>query len=162
MECRECGGEASAHLGDFDYSEATGLPVRLVGVTLIRCGACGAESVRIPKLARLHALIAGTLILKEGLLAPAEFRFLRKWLGLSGAAFARRMGVAAETISRWENGKMAIAAPADRALRLMVACEEPRTHYSAESLDRAGSENAPAMPIEMRASGKGWQGPKAA
>jgi DNA-binding transcriptional regulator YiaG len=43
-----------------------------------------------------------------------EVRFLRKSLGWSGSDFAKHMGVAEETVSRWENDAAPIGPQADR------------------------------------------------
>ena len=167
MKCRACGEKATRRRGEYDYSELIGLPVRLVGVTLVECESCGNEGVVIPRMSQLHRVIAGALIEKAGLLEPAEVRFLRKWLGLSSADFARRMGVAPATVSRWESEsaearRKKLPGPVDRALRLMVAHEEPDTEYSADALDRAGSERAPALSMRLKAKRDGWRGPQAA
>jgi len=165
MKCRTCGGEATTRRGNCDYSAASGLSLLLIGVTLVDCASCGEGGVRIPRLGQLHRLIAQALIRKRGRLDPSEVRFLRKWLGLSGRDFARRMGVTPETVSRWESlnseSRRHLGGPAERALRLLVAREEPRADFPAELLDSVGETDAPALALTVVASGKGWRKPTA-
>ena len=53
-------------------------------------------------------------------LTPAEVRFRRTTLGWSGKELADHMGATAETVSRWEHGRIPMGPQADRLLRLMV------------------------------------------
>lgn len=64
-----------------------------------RCDNC---EISIPHIEELHRLIAKILIDKSYRLAGEEVRFLRRVLGWSGSDFAKHMGVAEETVSRWE------------------------------------------------------------
>jgi transcriptional regulator with XRE-family HTH domain len=49
-----------------------------------------------------------------------ELRQTRKTLGLTQAALAERLGVSANTVARWERGKLAIDHPAMLALALQT------------------------------------------
>jgi putative zinc finger/helix-turn-helix YgiT family protein len=86
---------------------------------------CGETYTSIPAIEGLHRQIAAAVIRKKGRLAPAEIRFLRKWLGWSGVDFAKRTGTKPETVSRWENGRTLMGPQADRLLRVLVAKETP-------------------------------------
>jgi transcriptional regulator with XRE-family HTH domain len=46
-----------------------------------------------------------------------ELRKLRKKLGWSQAQLAREVGVAANSVARWERGEMAISEPAARLIQ---------------------------------------------
>lgn len=126
MKCI-CGGAMKVSTENYEYESLPG--AILCGVEVRRCATCDEEEVLIPRLAELNRVIAGVLIRKPTPLSPAEFRFLRKSLGWSGVDVARRFGVAKETVSRWEKGRMPIAPPADRLLRLTVAYESPIQDY---------------------------------
>lgn len=116
----------------YDYS-ASGLPVVLDGVAVYRCTECGEHEVSLPRVEELHRVIARGVIRKPTRLGPPEIKFLRKWLGHSGEDLAELMGVTPEQVSRWENGKRDMGAPADCLLRILVATTEPRDDYSTES-----------------------------
>jgi DNA-binding transcriptional regulator YiaG len=92
----------------------------------------------------LHAAIASALVRKPAPLAPAEIRFLRKRLGYSQADFAKRMGVASESVSRWETGSVPMKATAEHLLRLMVVFEAPIPNYSTETLAKVTGRPEPA------------------
>jgi putative zinc finger/helix-turn-helix YgiT family protein len=101
--------------------QALGLPLTLVGVEVSRCAGCGLSEVAIPALEGLHRAIASVLLKKAARLSGGEIRFLRKQLDWSGAELAEHLGVARETVSRWEQGSAPIGATADRLLRATVA-----------------------------------------
>ena len=61
---------------------------------------CGEHEVAIPRIEDLHRTIAQAVIAKRERLTPAEIRFLRKFLGWSGADFAAHVGTTPETVSR--------------------------------------------------------------
>ncbi len=61
------------------------------------------------------------IVFQRARLTPANVTTLRKALGYTGKTLAKYMGVAPETISRWEHGRLTMAVPMDRFLRLMVA-----------------------------------------
>src|SRR5690606_8452585 len=97
--------------------EECGLPnVTLVGVPARKCRECGCVRVRIPGIEGLHRTLALTVLRKQSRLTGAEVRFLRKYIGLSGADFARRVGAEPETISRWENDKQGMGPQTERLL----------------------------------------------
>src|SRR5262245_14012742 len=142
MKCADCGESMVSARENFNY-KASGLPVTLVGVEVRRCKACGEYEVVIPRIENLHEVIAHAVVAKRPRLTSAEIRFLRTYLGWSGADFARRIGVAAETVSRWENGHDAMSPVADRLLRLMVLTRAPVSDYSLDALAEVGDEAAP-------------------
>jgi transcriptional regulator with XRE-family HTH domain len=98
------------------------------------------------------------LILKPTNLAPIEIKFLRKYLGWSGADFAAHMGSKPETISRWENGKLAMNAAADRLLRTMVAMRAPVQSYSLDVLKEiTPKKNVKPLKVGLRLDASGWR-----
>ena len=132
MKCFECGGEmiekrervTDHHLG----LESVVLKNALVR----RCKKCGEREIVFEQIASLHRLIATTLIQKTTRLVGTEIRYLRKYLGWSSKELARRLGVACETLSRWENGHETIGPQADRLLRVVVAYKQPTQDYNLE------------------------------
>lgn len=149
--CRSCGGVLTIERNATRRYTAGGLPhVELHGLEVRRCGGCGEETVAIPKMAQLHRVIAHAFVMQRRMLAPVEVRFLRKHIGLSAGDFAQRMGVARETVSRWEGGQQPMGASADRLLRLLVVVHEPSESYAVDDLlqelnDRPAPENLSAI-----------------
>ena len=142
---------------NFRY-DASGLSgVTLKNVRVSRCQACGEWSVAIPRIDELHTAIAHAVVSKRTLLVPEEIRFLRKYLGWSGSDFAAHMGTTPESVSRWENGRLAMSLPADRALRLMVAVREPIQDYELDRL-RAITSRRTTRPLRVGLSlaKSGW------
>jgi len=113
----------------WQYRECGLSNVKLVNVPVHRCAECGEVEVVIPRLPELHGFLAEQLTRKRSSLVAEEFRFLRKHLGFSSTAFAQKIGVTLETVSRWESGKHPIDPVAERLLRLLVATSKPVEHY---------------------------------
>lgn len=148
MNCMECGGQMKVERGTHKYVECGLDTITLVNVEIRTCAQCGEREVVIPKMPELHRLIARLVADKDGPLAPKEIRFLRKYLGLSGADFAKRIQVSPETLSRWENGKADMGRPYEGLLRLMVFNQVPVTHYPTEKLQRI--EEGKRSPLRVR------------
>ena len=53
-------------------------------------------------------------------MTPDELRAIRQALALSQEGLARSMGVAMNTIARWERGERAVPPTADKALRFLA------------------------------------------
>lgn len=157
MKCLRCGARMRASRENHRYDHCGLTGVTLIGVEINRCPKCGEYEVTIPKIEELHRLISIALIRKPARLAPAEIRFLRKYLGWSGRDFAEHVGVSPETVSRWEQGQDKMGISADRLLRLMVSHVQPASDYSLDVLkDVAKGEPRPIrMGLEM--SRKGWR-----
>jgi putative zinc finger/helix-turn-helix YgiT family protein len=157
MTCLECGApmKVDRSRGVVPYTLA-GLPqVLLYGVEVRRC-ANGHEETAIPRIAQLHRLIASLLVRKPARLAPEEIRFLRKHLGYSQADFARRMGVAPESVSRWETGAIAMKPTAENLLRLMVVTQAPIRDYSLDTLARVTGRPKP-IAMKLKSTKDTWQ-----
>jgi putative zinc finger/helix-turn-helix YgiT family protein len=137
---------------------ACGLPhVTLRNVEVSRCPQCGEEEVAIPRIEALHKAIAQALIAKPSRLDAAEIRYLRKYLGWSGADFAGHMGTTRETVSRWENGTAQIGPQADRLLGLMIVQVAPVSEYSLEALKAISTaKSAPALRLGLTVERDGW------
>lgn len=155
MKCMQCGSAMKTARENFLYGES-GLPVTLLGVEVSRCRKCGDLEVAIPRIEELHGAIAMEVIGKRARLTPREIRFLRKYLRWSGADLARRIGVSAGAVSRWENGREPMGPVADRLLRLMVAHTKSGTDYSVDRLADVAEEAAVPLHLGMQANAKGW------
>lgn len=157
MSCLQCGGPTTTKREDVKY-DMSGLPgITLQNIEVTRCARCAEYEVSIPRMEELHRLIAGAIIGKRSRLTPAEIRFLRKFLGWSGADFARAMGTKPETVSRWEHGATPMGVQADRLLRLMVAHKKPVQDYSVEDLQNTALTAPRPVRLGLRATGRGWR-----
>lgn len=108
--------------------------VILRGVAHFRCGQCGEEYYGFGDLEQLHNLIAKALVMKPSPLTGKELKFLRKRLGLSGAELARRIDIAHETLSRYENGKLSTPRSVELLVRYMCATRFPDRAYDLHDL----------------------------
>ena len=157
MKCAECGGVMKTTRENFRHA-ALGLPgLILANVEVSRCPNCGEYEVAIPHLEGLMKAIAVVLVNKPSRLAPEEVGFLRRYLGVSGVDFAKRMGVTKEQASRWESGKKPLGTVADRLLRLMVVNTKPVESYSVDSLANIDDETTGPMALRMEQGRKDWQ-----
>jgi putative zinc finger/helix-turn-helix YgiT family protein len=122
MTCPQCGATLPRPevVRSYHYRESGLDTVYLKDITTYRC-ACGERLVQIPAVEHVHDSIAAELLAKPSLLTGPEFRFLRKWVGLTAPELSSALGVKTRiTISRWENNKAPLTAAADHAMRLLV------------------------------------------
>jgi putative zinc finger/helix-turn-helix YgiT family protein len=141
MKCDECGGSVTVEREAVRRYDIGGLPhIELHGVEVTHCTTCGNETIAIPRIGQLHRAIAQAFVTQRRMLAHPEIRFLRKHIGLSGNDFAAVMGVARETVSRWETGSQPMGAVADRLLRMLVVNHDPTKSYAADDMLRALSD----------------------
>jgi putative zinc finger/helix-turn-helix YgiT family protein len=148
MNCASCGNKMTSKRENHKYT-ACGLDyVTLANVEVLRCKACGEWEVVIPKIEELHRVLALAVAQAKAKLRGNEVRFLRKYLGLSGAEAASALSVTPETMSRWENDKVPISESAERFLRLMVANQQPTQFYPLDDLMAARPAKKPA-PIKL-------------
>lgn len=159
--CLICGASMRSSRENVPYDERNLPGMTLVGMTVRRCPECGEREVEIPAIEKLHAVIASVLVRAPGRLTGAEIRYLRKYLGLSGRDFARKIRVTPETVSRWETGREKMSPSAEVALRLLVQVAKPVAQYpfdldALEGVDDSKSRTRhsfkPAGPDEWQAS----------
>lgn len=119
--CLICRKELKKSVAKLYHYRESGLSnVFLQNITLYQCE-CGEKLVQIPMIERLHDAIAFNLLKKRALLTGPEFRFLRKWIGLTANGLAAMLGVKSRiSVSRWENGRAPLTAATDHAMRLLV------------------------------------------
>lgn len=156
MKCLECAAPMKTRKEDYRYDECGLKHVTLIGVEVTRCPRCGNYEVSIPRIEDLHRLLAKVLIAKSTRFTGEEVRFLRKSLGWSGTDFARHMGVAEETVSRWENDAAPIGPQADRLLRFLVAQGRLMTRYPTEQLTRIDLKRATATRMKLAIRKERW------
>lgn len=80
----------------------------------------GDETITIPSINQLHAVLQEQVALKDTGLDPKEIRFLRTELGLTQAQLAQHVHKDAQTVGRWERGETAIDGASETILRAMA------------------------------------------
>lgn len=160
MRCPTCNkGELKTHREDYLYTES-GLPdVVLVGLEVRRCARreCGAVMPVIPRLAGLHRALAFSLARQPQKLRGPEIRFLRKYLGWSGADTAQHLHVSAETVSRWENNQATMGSASELLLRLITLTQPPVENYQPDVLKQLKLDKKPRPPIRLSSEGARWE-----
>jgi putative zinc finger/helix-turn-helix YgiT family protein len=117
--------------------------LEIPAIAIPKCRACGelvfthTEDDKILEALRAHA----------HLLTPQQIKAGRTALGLKKKGLAERLGVAAETISRWETGAKIQSRAMDNLLRIYFAVPEVRTVLrGAEQDPNLGTTAAPGKP----------------
>jgi putative zinc finger/helix-turn-helix YgiT family protein len=138
-KCLQCRETMTGKRENYRY-DGSGLPgVILQDVMVYRCPHCGEHEVAIPNLEGLHNALAQMIVSKKERLGPEEIRFLRTHLGYSSAEFARKLGVALQTVSRWEryDKPLGMKPAVDRFIRLMVLAGDAVKGYPLEEMATA-------------------------
>jgi putative zinc finger/helix-turn-helix YgiT family protein len=97
-------------------------PLEIPDLEVPRCRECGEKVIS-------HAVddaVVQALRDHLHLLTPQQIRERREALGLTGTKLAERLGVAQETISRWETGALIQSRAMDNLLRIYFAIPEVR------------------------------------
>ncbi len=124
VKCHECGKTLRERKPkEYRYRESGLNNVILTGIRVFECPGGHGESPEIPNIVGLHQAIARLLAKKPAPLTGAEFRFLRKEMGLKAKDLARHLGTTDVNMSRWETGDTPINPAADRLLRLLFALQ---------------------------------------
>jgi putative zinc finger/helix-turn-helix YgiT family protein len=110
-----------------------------------RCQACG----ELVFTNHADEQISNALRARLRLLTPEQIRAARKALGLEQKELATRLGVAKETISRWETGALIQSRAMDNLLRLFFHLPEVRKALRGE--DQDPSLGVPTMPSDPAA-----------
>lgn len=142
-KCPTCGATGTLAEGTTEHTEALGPRVFVATLPALVCSNCGESIVRGDDLHAFERARTSVLI-AEGASDGAALRYVRKTAQLTAAELARLLGVAPETVSRWEND---VQAP-DRATvallgALALDAQEGRT-TTRDRLDAMAT--APAHP----------------
>jgi len=157
-KCRQCGTKMGSRRENRKYE--CGLDnVTLLDVRVFHCPNCGEEELEVPAVLELHRAIAFAVAEKPAKLTPREIRYLRTYLGLSGAEFARRMGVSSEAVSKWErvDRPLGMKTSAERLLRLMVLHGKPADTFRLEQLEETAVQPPKSLVIRAKNARKGWR-----
>ena len=136
MKCSLCNSkkELKRKKISYRYKECGLDTITLKGVEEARCEDCGEAYYNFGDIEELHGEIAKTLCLKKEILTGKEIKFIRKYLGFSGAVFVKLVGYEVEHLSRLENGSAAVQEVFDRLVRALVFERLPDREYNLHDL----------------------------
>lgn len=80
----------------------------------------GEEVICIPKVNKLHKIIAEGIIYKKGILNAKEIKFLRTQIGFSQEDFAKLLGKKELSLGRWERGETKTDVTTDILIRMIA------------------------------------------
>jgi len=104
--------------GNYEFVESGLNRVTLQGIELIDCDKCGNQDPIIPHVNDLMRALARAVVCQPYRLQGQEVRFLRKYLGMNGEAFARLLHIDKTTLSKWENDRQEVGEQSDRLIRM--------------------------------------------
>jgi YgiT-type zinc finger domain-containing protein len=146
-KCVACGFAGPLEAASEDESVTVGAHTFTGVVPASRCPQCG-ETYTEADDHRALALSAARALIEAGEVSGGVLRFFRHSLGLTGAALAGLLGVASDTVSRWERGERDV----DRLAWATVAGlildeleERPRTRGVLEAMRTPGPPLAKAV-----------------
>lgn len=114
-KCEYCG--ATASLKQITHEEVIGtVRVQMPSVMTYHCDACGEDDLSLDQLVKLQQQAAITALKDMPKIDGKTFRGIRKVLGVTQAQLAAFLGVASETVSRWESGTLEVSRPAQVGL----------------------------------------------
>lgn len=116
------------------------------------------RSVSYPKLEGLYDEVARAISLSRHQLAPAEFRFLRKRLGLSQSDLALAFGKSDQAVAKWEKGLARVPLAEGSLLKLLWLEQTGRTSVVSQVVAdlRKGVTSAPEQYVFEFAAGR-WR-----
>lgn len=146
--CRRCAGTLSQpqKIGSHCYTDF-GFPVFLINSVIEQhCATCSEVEHTVPNVAGLMAAAALYRISLAQKLLAAEIRFIRKSLRINAISLANLLEVTAETLSRWENGKLTMSPTSEKLLRL-IAIELLGDRAPGVEVDRRQVANLRIQPL---------------
>ena len=128
-KCQEpgCSGSYTRLVDESHLDKGLGVPVLLLGATVLQCDTCGARSALLPGVRAYGQDVAALIVRKRGLLTRREVKLLRQVLRLNISELAGELHVSREIVSQWENGKRPISPHKDSRLRILVLVHLGRT-----------------------------------
>lgn len=104
----------------YHYTESGLDNVYLYNVSLVK-DVNDEKVIYIPKVNKLHKVIAKGIIGKKGLINDKEIKFLRTEMGLKQSEFSELLGKEAQACGRWERNEAKIDKTVDTLIRFLVA-----------------------------------------
>ena len=141
MKCFECDKTVRVKKYRSYMYDGVGLDnICLLNLEVEYCANCETETPMLRNIGRLHRAIGIAIALQPTRLSGKDVRFLRRAAGFSVGDWAKRLGVADATYSRWENSKQMISANPDKIARInylnALGHKDPDNVQVAKHLDR--------------------------
>ena len=155
MKCFQCGHAMTTKRENVPYSALPGAV--LVGVPVSRCPNCGEYEIAIPAIDELNRVLAAAVVRKPTRLSGGEVRFLRTYLGYSGADFAKLIGSDPATVSRWEGDKQPLGHHTDLLLRALVVLDKKVDQYPITKFAEIGDAAAATLRYAFKPAAKKWK-----
>ncbi|HFB97560.1 MAG TPA: transcriptional regulator [Bryobacterales bacterium] len=112
----------------------------------------GDEVLVIPAVNRLHRVIAEGIVRRPGRMTGKELRFLRTEMGMTPAELAALLHRDAQSVARWEKGRVEMDGNADTLMRLLAAEHlDLKLREGAAELSRRCADTPPSNAIRIRA-----------
>jgi putative zinc finger/helix-turn-helix YgiT family protein len=151
-KCIACGFARLMNTTETHTATVGGYVVK-AALPAVVCKKCGESYVEAIDLERFE-LAAAQELARRGACVGEVFKFMRKAVGLKAADLGSLLGVAPETVSRWETGKV----PVDRAAFVtLAALVSDRLSARTETLDRLQAVRRPLArrkaPIQIKLAG---------
>ncbi len=105
MKCSNCKADSAKRLENRVHSIAVGLRRFEAELPTEVCSVCGDTTVKLDDMGRFEVAVARYLA-THGARDGHALRFMRKSLSLRAAELSSLLGIAPETVSRWENHKV--------------------------------------------------------
>ena len=142
--CPGCGGRFLDEGHADARATVAGVPFR-ASVPALVCRDCEREVLSADAVEAFD-FAAGLALCRRGARSGETVRHARRVLGWTGRDLAEALGVAPETVSRWEHGHLDVPPHAfalvgclledrDRTYRLLAALREPATHTNSAPVD---------------------------
>jgi putative zinc finger/helix-turn-helix YgiT family protein len=147
-QCPECGKEMV--LKRYKHETPVGGLRAIDGTQMaFQCDACGEVEITVDQL-QGYERRAAALVLRDGRVTNgAVLRFSRKALGLTQAQLAQLLGIASETVSRWENDHDPPNRPHQLAIVSLLEGVETGMLDLQEALSIAGADRRSAPPAQL-------------
>jgi putative zinc finger/helix-turn-helix YgiT family protein len=152
-KCRSCGVKALSPV-TIDYPvtmehDGRSYTFTVSSLQVLKCAACQEQVLPDESLTRIY----DQLRVEAGLLSPTEIREKRKHLRLSQEELASQLGVAKETISRWETGGQIQQRGYDKLLRIFFDVPAVRNYLAPTPTEIPKPEtNTNQDPVQQRST----------
>lgn len=142
MKCIECGHQTDSQVEARELD--LGLPYHVVvqDSPVEVCPNCGERYEGIAAPEQTLQSIGRWIAERPGRLHSSEVRFLRNAMAWSQEQLGMRLGVAPETVSRWENGRKPVGYQSELALRFLILA-------GSEVAERLDSTEGPPTRVDV-------------